>query len=404
MPVQPSRRSTRGLDAFTFFVADVQTGFGPFISVYLTTHAWSQTNIGLLLTVTGLISLIGQIPGGALVDRVRSVRLLAAAAVAAVAASAAMIAASPALLVVFVAQILHAGASCLLGPAIAAISLGLVGYARAGRRFGRNASFASIGNAVAAAGMGGAGYLISNQAVFVLTALLGIPALFALSRIRGAEIDPVRAHGGAVERQPFRLATALRLLKSRSLLVFVIGIVLFHLANAAMLPLTAGILTMRSEQWATLLVAACIVVPQIVVAVTSPWVGRQADRWGRRPLLVIGFVALPVRGILFAVVANPYLLVATQVLDGIAAASLGVLVPLVIADATRGSGRFNLTQGIVGSAAGVGASISTTFAGYVSDAYGEEMAFLALAAVAAVGLMIIGGLMPETRERARPPA
>ncbi|HVV95117.1 MAG TPA: MFS transporter [Hyphomicrobiales bacterium] len=401
-PDGPSRRSVHGLDAVTFFVADVQSGFGPFIAVYLTTHAWTQTNIGLLLTVTGLVSLAGQIPGGALVDAVGSVRALAAGAVAAISLSALIIGLSPALLSVFAAQIIHAGASCLLGPAIAAISLGLVGYAHAGERFGRNARFASIGNAVAAAGMGAAGYLVSNQALFFLTALLGLPALLSLAYIRGREIDPVRAHGGGAAHQPFRLAAALRLLRSRALLVLAAGLALFHLANAAMLPLMASTLTMRSERWATLLVAACIVVPQIVVAAFSPTVGRWAERWGRRPLLLAGFLVLPLRGLAFALVTNPYLLVTTQVLDGIAGAVLGVLVPLIVADATRGSGRFNLAQGIVGSAMGVGASISTSLAGFIGDRYGDDWAFLGLAAIAAVGLLVILSLLPETRAQASP--
>jgi predicted MFS family arabinose efflux permease len=397
LPGGPSRRSAHGLDAFTFFVADIQTGFGPFIAVYLTTHGWSETNIGLLLTVTGLISLVGQIPGGALVDAARSVRALAAAAVAAIGLSALIIGLSPALLSVFAAQIIHAGASCVLGPAIAAISLGLVGYARAGERFGRNARFASIGNAVAAAGMGAAGYLVSNQALFFLTALLGLPTLAALAYIRASEIDPARAHGGGAARQPFRHRAALRLFRSRALLVLGGGLALFHLGNAAMLPLMASNLTMRSEHYATLLVAACIVVPQIVVAALSPMVGRRAERWGRRPILLAAFLVLPLRGVAFALIANPYFLVAAQVLDGIAGAVLGVLVPLIIADATRGSGRFNLAQGIVGSAMGVGASISTSLAGLIGDRYGDQRAFLALAAIAVLGLLLVLALMPETR-------
>src|SRR5205085_2872611 len=137
----------------------------------------------------------------------------------------------------------------------------------------------------------------------------------------------------------------------------------FHLANAAMLPLLGGTVTKRSTDWAAVLIAACIVVPQIVVALTSPWVGRMAEQWGRRPLLIIGFAALPIRALLFSVVSSPYLLVPIQMLDGVSAAIFGVLLPLVIADATRGTGRFNLSQGIVGSAAGIGASLSTLLAG-----------------------------------------
>jgi hypothetical protein len=93
------------------------------------------------------------------------------------------------------ARILHAGASCVLGPVIAAISLGLVGHAALGTRLGRNARFASIGNGVAAAAMGACGYLVSNQAVFFLTALLAAPAMLALARIRMGDVEPLAESG-----------------------------------------------------------------------------------------------------------------------------------------------------------------------------------------------------------------
>ena len=158
--------------------------------------------------------------------------------------------------------------------------------------------------------------------------------------------------------------------------MFGASILLFHLANAAMLPLVASVVTMRSGQWATVLIAACMVGPQLVVALFSPWVGRQAERWGRRPLLIAGYAALPIRGFLLAAVTDPYLLVAVQLLDGLTAAVFSVMMPLTIADLTRGTGRFNLTQGIVGTAMGVGASLSPTFAGYMSDTFGSKFAFL----------------------------
>jgi predicted MFS family arabinose efflux permease len=145
------------------------------------------------------------------------------------------------------------------------------------------------------------------------------------------------------------------------------------------------------------MIAACIVVPQLVVAFISPWVGRRAQQWGRRPLLLVGFAALPVRGVLFAIVPEPNLLVVVQLLDGISAAMLGVMGPLIVADITRGTGRFNLAQGIMGTAIGIGASISTTFAGQMSDHFGSEAAFLGLAGVAAAGLTLVWALMPETR-------
>jgi MFS family permease len=191
------------------------------------------------------------------------------------------------------------------------------------------------------------------------------------------------------------------LLTNRPLLIFAACVTVFQLANAAMLPLMASIITMRLSAWATTLVAACIVVPQLVVAAFSPSVGRWAQRWGRRPILLIGFAALPIRGLLFIVVTDPGLLVAVQLLDGICAAVFGVLVPLTIADITRGTGRFNLAQGIVGSGIGIGASLSTTLAGWMSDRLGSGAAFLGLACIGAAGLLLAALLMPETKEEGR---
>ncbi len=388
----------RGFDWFIFFVADVQTGFGPFVSVYLTAQRWTQVDIGLALSAGGLVALLGQIPGGALVDFARSERLVAGLAVAAISVSALAYAAWPILPIVLSAAVLHAGASCVLGPAIAAISLGLVGHAAVGERLGRNARFASIGNGLAAAAMGACGYFLSARAVFFVTALLLAPALFALRMMSANEIDPERAHGGLPRardnRPPARFADLLRL---RPLLILAGCVMLFHLANAAMLPLMGSVLTTRSSEWATVLIAACIVVPQVVVAALSPWVGRQAESWGRRPLLLLGFAALPIRGILFATVKDPGLLVAVQLLDGLTASVFGVMVPLIVADLTRGTGHFNLGQGVVGTTTGIGASLSTTLAGYSSDHFGSEVAFLGLAGVAALGLAAVWLLLPETR-------
>ena len=376
----------------------MQTGFGPFVSVYLTAQGWTQVDIGLVLTARGLAGLALQMPGGAIVDAARSERAVAALAMIAISASALIIALWPMFPAVLGAQILHAAGSSVVSPALAAISLGLVGYAASGERFGRNARFAAIGNGLAAAGMGAVGYFWSNQAVFLVTAALIFPTLIALSQIRSDEIDPVRAHGGSVQG-PSEAAAFATLMTNRPLLTFAACVTVFQLANAAMLPLMASIVTMRSSAWATTLVAAAIVVPQLVVAAFSPSVGRWAQRWGRRPILLIGFAALPIRGLLFMVVVDPRLLVAVQLLDGVCAAVFGVLVPLTIADITRGTGRFNLAQGIVGSGIGIGASLSTTLAGWMSDRLGSSLAFLGLACIGGAGLVLTFLLMPETMER-----
>jgi len=371
----------------------VQTGFGPFVSVFLTTQKWTQIDIGLVLSAAGFVSLIAQMPGGALVDAARSERLVAGFAVGAICLSALAYAAMPIFPMVLAGAIVHSLASCVLNPAIAAISLGLVGHAAISERLGRNARFASIGNGLAAAAMAIVGYF-SPRGVFIVTVCLLLPAIVALRSITASEIDPERAHGAIPPRKPPTKPGDL--MRSRPLLIFAGCLLLFHMANAAMLPLLGSVVTMRSARWATILIGACIVVPQLVVAAMSPWIGRRAQIWGRRPLLLIGFAALPIRALLFAWVTDPQALVVIQVLDGITAAVFAVLVPLVVADITRGTGHFNLGLGIVGTFVGIGASLSATLAGYITDYFGSPTAFTGLAVIAAVGFTAAWLLMPET--------
>jgi len=393
-----SQRSLRGLDWFAFFVADIQTGWGPFVATYLTSVAWTQFDIGLILTIGTITGLALQIPAGALVDRVPAKRLLAALAVASISASALLLALWPIFSVVIAAKVLHAIASSLLGPALVAMSLGLVGHALFSIRLGRNVRFLSLGNAIAAGVAGGIAYYYSNQAIFFLTVALGVPTLIALAQISSSEIDPELARGGISKSGVSTwFDTISRLVHHRVLLGFAVTIVLFQLANAAMLPILAGILAKRDPETAALVLSICILVPQFVVVAIAPWIGVKAQSWGRRPLLLLTFVALSARGAIFAVTSDPYLLVAAQLLDGISAASLGVLVPLIIADVTRGSGHFNFAQGLIGAAVGIGASFSTTLAGFIADTSGPPITFLLLSCVGVMGLVFVFAVVPETR-------
>ena len=181
------------------------------------------------------------------------------------------------------------------------------------------------------------------------------------------------------------------------MLIFAGCILLFQLANAAMLPLMGGILAGPCGDWAATFIGACTVVPQLVVVAIAPLVGRAANAWGRRPLLILCFAALAARGALFAVIRDPGVVIALQVLDGISAAVLGILVPLVVADVMGRSGRFNLALGTVGTAVGIGAAISTTLAGYAMDHFGGRVTFSLLTAVAVCGLSLAWLMLPETR-------
>ena len=382
----------RGLDGFNALVASVQTGFGPFVAVYLASEAWTQRDIGQALSIGTLAAMISQIPGGAAVDAIDNKRLAALVSCLAVALSALLLAVWPGYLSVVASEVLHGFASCMLGPAIAAVSLRLVGHAGFGERLGRNARYAAIGSGVAAGVMGAVGTYVNEAAVFYLTAALMVPALLALKAVHQPKAEAASAE--AVANPGWRV------LFDRRLLAFGLCIALFHLANAAALPLMGAELTRTQGSSASLIIAACIILPQAIMALVSPWVGRMADSWGRKPMLLLAFSALPVRAVLLAFVEAPVPVVLVQCLDGISAAGLGVLVPLIAADLTRGTNRFNLCMGALGLAVGIGATLSTTIAGELADRYTVQMALLSLAAIGAAATLAVL-LVPETADTVR---
>ena len=389
-------RGLRALDLLNLFIADAQTGFGAFLAVYLTANKWTALQIGEVLSIGTVATIASQIPAGALVDAMRSKRRALAGGIGAITLAALLLAVLPYQLPVAVAEVLHGFASCVLTPAVAAVSLRLVGHVGFPERLGRNARFAAIGNATAAAAMGALGTYVSPRSVFLLTAALAVPALFMLHRV-GAAPAPALVHA-ATRAAPRRFdwRDLQRLLTDRRLLAFGACVVLFHMANAALLPLAAGVVTAKVGAYASLIIAACIVVPQCVVALASPMLGRRAALWGRRAVLLIGWTAIPVRAALFAVLPAPALIVAAQALDGVSAAVFGMMVPLIAADLTRGRGRFNLCVGIFGLATGIGATVSTSLAGWIADAVSERAAFAVLAGIGLAGVALLAAAMPET--------
>jgi MFS family permease len=391
-PALPSTARARGraLDLVNFLQAAVQSGFGPFISVYLTAAHWTQKDIGFALSVGTIALMVSQVPAGAMIDAMRSRRFALALATVGLLLGALMMALAPTLPVVLASQILHSFATSMSMPAIAALSLAVVGRREIGERMGRNARWGSIGNALAAAVMGGIGYYLSYRAVFVLAAALCLPAVGALGLLPPA--TPRHEHH-ARRAQCLPLGS---LFRHRGLIVYAFCALFFQLANAAMLPIVAAEMTKRSGTRATLIIAVAIVVPQIVVAVFSPLIGRLAGVTGRKILLVIGFLALPARALLFAATSAPELVLPVQVLDGVAGAVFGVLTPIIAADISGDSGRFNLAMGIIGLAGGIGAAISTSMAGAMADLWGTAYAFFGLAAAGAGAALIAALAMPET--------
>jgi predicted MFS family arabinose efflux permease len=394
-----SERTLRGLDWLNFFVADVQTGVGPFLAIYLAGYRWNEQSVGVALTIGGIAGIVTQTPAGALVDRLRSKRALIAAGLISLAAGALMIAFVPAFWSVLSAQILIGGVSSIFVPAICALSLGAVGQRLFDWRQGRNQAFNSAGNVVAAVSMGLLGYFISNRSIFFFVSACTIPAFLTLLVIRPDEIDYELARGNRKDDEAAKPSTPRALLNDRPLRTFLICAVLFHFANAAMLPLLGEMLSKGRGRSSMMFMSACVITTQLVITLLASWSGGKAGSWGRKPLLLLGFGVLPVRAVLYTLTSKTIALVAIQVLDGVGAGIFGVVSVLVIADLTRGTGRFNLTLGAISTAVGIGASLSQTIAGYIVHHFGYNAGFLFLGGVAVLAFGILYFFMPETLER-----
>ncbi len=398
----PSRKTLLALDWLNFFLADVQTGVGPFLAIYLAGYKWNEERIGLVLTVGGIAGILTQTPAGALVDRVRSKRAVISCGVLALAIGALLIALVPTFWSVMSAQVLIGGTSSVFGPAICAVSLGIVGRQLFDRRQGRNQGFNSAGNVVAAVAMGLLGYFVSNRSIFFFVVFSTVPTVIALLSIQPEEIDYEQARGGKEDGEDGKPAGMRALVQDRPLLIFLVCAVMFHFANAAMLPLLGEMLAKGHGRSSMMFMSACVVTTQIVVTLLSSWSGRKAGAWGRKPLLLIAFGVLPVRAVLYTLTSHTGELIAIQILDGVAAGIFGVVSVLVIADLTQGTGRFNLTLGAISAAVGIGASLSQVIAGAIVHHAGFRIGFLFLAAVALVAFAILWFLMPETGGRQKP--
>jgi MFS family permease len=389
------------LDAVNFLLADVRGGLGPYLNVFLVTQQhWNQSQVGLVTTIGGLLGIAVQTPIGAAIDETRAKRGAIVLALAVLAIGAAIIFVWPTFWPVLIANSLMAIVGDVFGPAVAALTLGLYARKHLARRMGRNSAFDHAGNVAVAVVAAGVGYAFSQRAVFLLVPVFAVLAGIAVLSIPAKAIDFDRARD--LDREPDAAAGGAAgygiLFKSRPLAVFGLCVMLFHLANAALLPLVGQKLAAAHPEEATAMMSACIVAAQAVMLPIALLVGRTADSWGRKPLFLAGFAILPIRAVLYTLSDNTAWLIGVQVLDGVGAGIFGALTPLVIADIMRGTGRYNLAQGAIATVQGIGASLSGLAAGLIVDHYGYSAAFLAAGAAAGVALGVFALQMPETAE------
>jgi MFS family permease len=404
------QRANRALDATNFFLADVRDGLGPYLAIYLlTVQKWDEASIGVVMSIATAAGILAQTPAGALVDSTRWKRALMVAAGILVMAASILLPWLPNFLPVAASQATAHAAGAVFGPAIGACTLGIFGHRAFTKRIGRNETFNHAGNACAATIAGAAAYFWGPSVVFYLLAAMSVASVLSVLAIPAQAIDHDLARGlhdresgetkdnSAQERAEERPSGLTVLLTCRPLLIFAVCVVLFHLANAAMLPLVGQKLALANKNLGTTLMSACIVAAQIVMVPMAMLVGAKADAWGRKPLFLAALLILPVRGALYTFSDAPYWLVGVQMLDGIGAGIFGAIFPIIVADLMRGTGRFNVAQGSIITAQGIGAALSTSLAGFVVVTAGYSVAFLTLGSIAAVGAALFFFAMPETQ-------
>jgi MFS family permease len=393
---QGKRRSLRSLEWLNFFLADVQTGLGPFLAAYLASSGWNPGRVGYALTFGGLVSVAMQTPAGAVIDAAHRKRALLAASLGVLVAGAFLLMGRLSPIRVYAAQFLIGGSGPFLAPTVAAITLGIVGAGAFDKQFGKNQAFNSAGNVFTALLVGYASYKFGYRAIFVIAALFAIPAVVSLLAIDGNQIDYAGARGAVQEQGQIKPEGLSALFRDRILLCFLATAFLFHLANAAMLPELGEMLSKDNLKTAAPFMSACIIVTQLVITVTAAWIGRRAAAKGRKPLLLFGFGVLPIRGVLYTLTHAVGALIAIQVLDGVANAIFGIVSILVVKDRTQGTGRFNVAAGSLATMVGIGAAGSMTIGGVLIQHSGYRASFLGLAGIALLAVALLWFAVPET--------
>ncbi|MEK9211943.1 MFS transporter [Sphingomonas sp. 2378] len=406
-PSHARRERLPALDAMNLFLADVRDGLGPYLAIYLVSvrgpsHGWNEASAGVVMTIAGIAGLIANAPAGALIDRVYAKRAVLVAAAVAVTLASASLPFVEGFWAVAAGQSLAAVAASVFAPGIAAISLGIVGPKAFTARIGRNEAFNHAGNAVSAALAGLLAWKFGPVVVFWLMAGLAALSIGATLSLDPQRIDHAMARGCSDDDEeaddacdPPSLWQTLK--GAPTLAWFAAAGFLFHLSNAAMLPSVGQLLAREvGGDKATSLTSACIVGAQLVMVPVAMVVGRKADDWGHRPIMLVAFAVLAARGLLYTVSDAPGWLLAIQLLDGVGAGILGALGPVIVAAIMQGSGRFNVAQGAVTTIQGIGGALSTSLAGVMIVGAGYHAAFWLLAVIAGGGLVLYRLVMPET--------
>jgi MFS family permease len=363
--------------ALNFFMADMQSGIGPFVGVFLQAQGWASGLIGTAMTLGNVAGMLMTTPIGGFIDATNYKRSWVIVPGIGVVLASVIILFSQNFWAVAASQIATSVAGAAIVPAVTGITLGIVRQKGFNRQNGRNQAFNHAGNMVGAAVSGYLGWRYSYTAVFLLAALFGVVSIVCVLMIPGKAIDNRAARGKEEdpESQPSGFTV---LIKHKPLLVLALALAAFHLGNAAIVPLYGLAAVADGRANGPTFVATTIVVAQGIMIITSVVGMRAAEKRNYWPVLLVSFLALPVRGILAFFLAGWWGVIPVQILDGIGAGLQSVAVPGMVARSLNGTGRVNLGQGAVITVQGIGASLSPVVGGWFAQWIGYQATFLLL--------------------------
>jgi MFS family permease len=369
--------------SLNFFMADMQAGIGPFLGVFLLAHGWQSGLIGTVMTVGGVAGMLMTTPAGALIDATKRKKLYVIVPGICTVIASGIVLLSQSFWLVTLSQVATAIAGAAIGPAVTGITLGIVRQAGFNRQNGNNQAFNHAGNMVGAGLSGLLGWQFGFTAVLALAAAFGVLSIISVLMIPSDAIDDDEARGLDSGKDDGAGVGGLTvLLESKPLLILAAALALFHLGNGAMLPLYGLAVVSAKQADPAGFVAITIVVAQGVMILVSLIAMRLAEKQGYWMVLLISFIALPIRGVIAALVMNKWGVYPVQILDGVGAGLQSVAVPGLVARILQGSGRVNVGQGAVMTIQGLGASLSPLIGGWIAQEIGYSAMFLILGSFA----------------------
>jgi MFS family permease len=379
-------------------MTDVKDGVGVYLSVYLLIEMnWDPSLIGIAIALPGIIGILVQPPVGAWIDGTKYKRLLIILASLIIAFCCLTVIYFPGYYPIFISQIVLGFVQSIFAPCVAAISLGIVGHSLLSKRIGRNESFNHLGNMLAAIIAGLGGYFISYQSIFYFSVLQCVFIILATLVLREKDINHDLARSAILSNNSKPSISKIKdLLTNKEVMLFTIAMAMFHLANGAMLPLMGQKMGLLDKENSSLYLSAAIIIAQAVMVFITSLAGKKADL-GRKKMMMFAFILVPVRAVLFSIIHDPVLLTFFQILDGIGAGIFGVVSILMMADLSKGTGHFNLLQGVVYSSMGLGGAISSIYAGYVVKTWGYTLGFSCLATIGLFAFLFFWLFIKETK-------